>query len=542
MSKTWISYKQQDVTGNYDAIIIGSGLGGLGTAALLAKKAGKKVLVLEKHYVAGGFTHVFKRKDYEWDVGLHYVGEVNREKTFLHSLFNYVTDGELKWAEMDEVYDKFVFGGEQYDYVKGKENFLKKMKEYFPGEEDAIDEYVYLIYKTAHSAAAFFGERALTPFFGSIAGLFFKPPFLKFSDRTTLEVLQSLTNNKKLIAVLAGQYGDYGLPPASSSFAIHAMVAKHYINGGAYPVGGAQRIAETIYPLIKKAGGEVFVNAGVKEIIIKDNKAIGVKMEDGSEIFSPVIISDTGIESTFGHLINENIAEEHGLKEKLNKVRPSVSHVCLYIGIKESWSRLRQAGLGNANYWIYPHYDLDKAVNDFIADPTKEFPVVYISFPSAKDPDWENRYPGKSTVEIITLAPYEWFKDWEDKRWKKRGEAYEKLKENFSQRLLEQLYKTVPELKGKVDYYELSSPLSTKHFTSYEKGEIYGIDHTTDRFRHKFLRAHTPVKNLFLTGQDIVTVGIGGALFAGLITAAAVLKNPGLVNEVRKAAEKDVAL
>ena len=537
MSKSWPSYKKQHSSENYDAIVIGSGLGGLGTAAILAKKAKKKVLVLEKHYVAGGFTHVFKRRDYEWDVGLHYVGEVNREKTFLYQLFNYVTDGELKWAEMDAVYDKMVIAGKQYDYVAGKENFLKKMKEYFPGEEDAIDEYVYLIYKTAHSAANFFSERALPPFLGSIAGLFFKPPFLKQSDRTTLEVLQSFTKNKELIGVLAGQYGDYGLPPASSSFAIHAMVAKHYINGGAYPIGGAQRIAETIYPIIKNAGGEVFVNAGVQEIIIKDNKAVGVKMEDGSELFAPIIISNAGIENTFGHLVNNEVADKHGMREKLKLVQPSVAHVCLYIGIKESWKNLN---LGNANYWIYPHYDHDKAVKDFIADPSKEFPVVYISFPSAKDPDWENRYPGKSTVEIITLAPYEWFKDWEDARWKKRGDEYEKLKENFSNRLLEQLYKTVPQLKGKVDFYELSSPLSTKHFTSYASGEIYGIDHTTDRFRHKFLRAHTPVKNLFLTGQDVVTVGIGGALFAGLITASAVLKNPGLVNEVRKQVEKVV--
>lgn len=531
MSKSWISYKQQTITGNYDAIIIGSGLGGLGTAAILAKKAGKKVLVLEKHYVAGGFTHVFKRKGYEWDVGLHYVGEVNRERTFLYQLFDYVTDGQLKWAEMDEVYDKMVLNGEQYDYVMGKENFIRRMKAYFPDEEEAIDGYVHAVYKTAHSAAAFFSERALPPLLGNIAGLFSKTPFLKYSDRTTLEVLQSLTKNQKLIGVLAGQYGDYGLPPAQSSFAIHAMVAKHYINGGAYPVGGSQRIAETIYPVIKNAGGEIFVNAGVKEIIIKDNKAIGVKMEDGKELFAPIVISNAGIENTYRHLVNLDTAEKHGFREKLSKVKPSVSHICLYIGINESWKKLK---LGNANYWIYPHYDHDKAVADFIANPDGEFPVVYISFPSGKDPDWENRYPGKSTVEIITLAPYDWFKKWEDGRWKKRGDDYEAFKEKFAQRMLEQLYKTVPELKGKIDFYELSSPLSTKHFTSYANGEIYGIDHTTDRFRHKFLRAHTPVKNLFMTGQDIVTVGIGGALFSGLITASAILKNAGLVNEIKK--------
>lgn len=538
MSKPWPSYKQQKVAGAYDVIVIGSGLGGMSTAALLSKMAGKKVLVLEKHYVAGGFTHTFKRKDYEWDVGLHYVGEVNREKTFLRRLFNFVTDGELKWAEMDPVYDRMIFGREQFDFVKGKNEFLQKMKEYFPGEEEALEKYVSLVYKSARSAGNFFVEKAIPPFLGNLIGFFLRRPFLRNSDRTTLEVLQGLTGNKKLIGVLAGQYGDYGLPPSSSSFAIHSMVAKHYMNGAAFPVGGSQRISETIYPVIKRAGGEVFVNAGVKEIIIRDNKAVGVQMEDGTEIFAPLVISNAGIENTWRYLVNEKIALKHGMAEKLKQVNPSVSHVCLYIGIKESWKNL---GLGNANLWIYPHFDHDQAVKDFIADPSKPFPVVYISFPSGKDPDWENRYPGKSTIEIITLAPFGWFKKWEGEKWKKRGEEYEKLKEDFSQRLLGKLYEVIPALRGKVNYYELSSPLSTKHFTSYMNGEIYGIDHNPNRFRQKFLNPGTPVKNLFLTGQDVVTAGIGGALIAGLITASSILKNPGIVKKILKSPENQMA-
>lgn len=529
MSKPWISYKRQAITENYDAIVIGSGLGGLSTAAILSKK-GKKVLVLEKHYVAGGFTHVFKRKDYEWDVGLHYVGEVNRKQTFLYQLFSYVTNGELKWEEMDEVYDRIIIGNEQFDYVKGSKAFIAKMKSYFPTEGKAIEEYVKLINEASRTAAKFFSEKALPPFIGNMAGLFLKSAFLKYANKTTLEVLQHLTTNKKLIAVLAAQYGDYGMPPASSSFAIHAMVAKHYINGGAYPIGGAQRIAETIYPVIKNAGGEILVNAGVKKILIKNNKAIGVEMEDGNEVLAPIVVSNAGIENTFSQLIEETLSAKHGLKEKLNKLEPSSSHVCLYIGINENWKKL---GLGNANLWIYPHNDHDKAITDFRKDYNAPLPVVYISFPSAKDPDWENRYPNKSTVEIITVAQYDWFKKWEDARWKKRGEEYNALKEQFSQRLLEQLYKYVPQLKGKIDYYELSSPLSTKHFTSYASGEIYGVDHTPERFKQKFLRAHSPIKNLFLTGQDIVTVGIGGAIFSGLITSSAIL-NKNLVAEIRK--------
>ncbi|MBP6732593.1 MAG: hypothetical protein KA149_11070, partial [Chitinophagales bacterium] len=99
---------------------------------------------------------------------------------------------------------------------------------------------------------------------------------------------------------------------------------------------------------------------------------------------------------------------------------------------------------------------------------------------------------------------------------------YTAFKEKLSQRLLEELYKKHPNLRGKIDHYELSTPLSTEHFVNYQYGEIYGIDHTTDRFDQKFLKAATPVKNLYLTGQDIVSCGVGGALFSGLITASAV--------------------
>src|SRR5258706_12940842 len=102
----------------YDSIIIGSGLGGLTTAVLLAKR-GKKVLVLEKHYVVGGFTHTFKRKNFVWDVGVHYVGQTHDKKSLLSKAFDYVTDGKLQWEHMGEVYDKAIIEGEEYLFKSG---------------------------------------------------------------------------------------------------------------------------------------------------------------------------------------------------------------------------------------------------------------------------------------------------------------------------------------------------------------------------------------------------------------------------------------
>lgn len=513
------SYKQRPVLEEkYDAIIIGSGMGSLTVGAILAKE-GKKVLILEKHYTAGGFTHIFKRKGYEWDVGIHYIGGVQQEKSPIRKLFDYVSDHQLKWADMGEVYDRIIIGESSYDFVKGVENFRNKIVSYFPEEENAIDRYIDLVFKANKVMGAFYKEKALPGFLRFLIGGFLKRPYLKFSDQTTYEVLGKLTNNQELIKVLTAQYGDYGLPPKQSSFAMHASVARHYFGGGNFPIGGSSKIVETVDPVIEASSGTILTNADVDQVIVENNIAKGVKMIDGKEFYSNIIISGTGVFSTFGKLLPDSVIREHKLMESLQKVTPSVSHACLYMGFKSSPEDLQ---LPKTNFWIYPDdVDHDTCVARYLKDQNADFPVVYVSFPSAKDPDWSNRYPNRSTIDIITLVPYEAVSKWKGTKWMKRGEDYEVWKENISQRLMKALFKQLPHLEGKVDHYELSTPLSTEHFVNYEKGEIYGIDHTPERFRQKFLQPRTPIKGLFLTGQDIVTAGVGGALFSGVITASA---------------------
>jgi all-trans-retinol 13,14-reductase len=149
--------------------------------------------------------------------------------------------------------------------------------------------------------------------------------------------------------------------------------------------------------------------------------------------------------------------------------------------------------------------------------------MTYISFPSAKDPDFTRRMPGKATIEVVSIAPYEWFESWEDTRWMKRGEDYNELKTELSNRLIEILEREVPQVRGKIAYHELSTPLSTRHFGNYPKGEIYGLEHTPARFRERALRPKTGLKGFYLTGQDVCTAGIAGALFGAVLSASAIL-------------------
>ena len=191
------------------------------------------------------------------------------------------------------------------------------------------------------------------------------------------------------------------------------------------------------------------------------------------------------------------------------------------MGLNQSASDLK---LSNTNLWIYPDYNHDKSLENYIKDPNNSLPVVYVSFPSAKDPSFEKKNPGFSTMEAITIAKWEEYDQWKDKPWKKRGNEYESKKEALCERILKTVFSHVPQIRSALVYKELSTPLSVKSMANYSKGELYGIDHTPCRFHQRWLKPKTEIKNLYLTGQDVITVGVTSALFSGLLTASSILK------------------
>lgn len=512
-------YHKKRLGEHYDSIVIGSGIGGLCTAAILAK-TGQKVCVLEQHYTAGGFTHTYVRNGYEWDVGVHYIGDVQKPWSPIRRVFDYISNGELKWAYMDEVYDKIIIGDKEYNYVAGRDNFSREMKKHFPGEEAAIDEYLKRISRVNALVPRFFAGQSLPRKLGIAYNKVRKHLLPDYFNAPTLEVMRELTNNQELIAVLTGQWGDYGHTPAESSFLVHALVAKHYLAGGNYPVGGSSKIAETIVPVIRDAGGEVFTYAEVDKIIIEGNRARGVRLANGDEIYAANIVSAAGITNTVERFLPRSVAKRYGFDKKIEKTPPSAAHICLYIGLQDTAENL---GLPKTNYWVYKHNDHDRSVKEYTENPEQDVPLAYISFPSAKDPEFEKHFPGKATIEVLTLSEYKWFEEWKGTEWSKRGPEYEAYKEKLSQQLFKVLYKHFPQLEGKIDYYELSTPLSTEHFQLNEHGEIYGVVQTPERFEQDWMHPQSPIKNLYLTGQDVMTAGVGGALLSGVMTAANML-------------------
>ncbi len=522
-------YRPNRLEPDYDAIIIGSGMGGLTTAAFLSE-LGWKVCVLEQHYTAGGYTHSFERHGYEWDPGVHYIGDVGAQ-TRNKRMFDFVSEGRLEWAPMDNEYDRFYVGDKVFCARAGKKKFRNNLVRMFPGEEQAIDRHLALLKKAGKAATAFGLERMLPAWQRVLMWPWLrlqKPPWLY---RKTYDVLSELTSNQDLIATLCGQWGDMGLPPKRSPFFMHAMIARHYLHGGYYPVGGSWKIADSIIPKIQKAGGEVFTYASVEQILVENDEVKGVLMADGHRIECDCVISSAGVSNTYGRLLPDGLAEKHGYTRRLPSVQPSFAHLGVYIGLKQTAEEL---GIPKTNFWIYPSNDYDAAVEEFIDNDDAEFPVVYISFPSAKDPDYQNRHPGTATVEIVAPAPYSWFEKWQGSTWGKRGEEYEAFKAELGERLLRYLYHKLPQLEGKVDYYEVSTPQSTNWFSAYQYGELYGLDHTPERLKQHWLGPRTSIKGLWMTGQDTLTCGVTGAMMSGMLTVAAMVGMRKLMPTLKK--------
>jgi len=530
-----VSYKHAELAEQWDAIVVGSGIGGLTAAVLLGAHGGKRVLVLERHYAAGGFTHTFRRPGYEWDVGLHYIGGMQDETSPVRRAFDHVTAGKVKWTPMPEVYDRMRIAGQTFDYVAGLERFRERMKQAFPSDAAAIDKYVAAVQACNRASRLYYAEKAIPGVIAAVAGGLMRAGYMRWARRTTREVLEGLTANHELIGVLTAQWGDYGLPPAQSSFAVHATIAEHYFAGASYPKGGAGSIAEAMVPLVEGHGGCVVTGAEVAGILVDGAKAVGVQMSDGREFLAPLVVSDAGAANTFQRLLPENLTALDSVRGKLRNLQPSTAHTSLYVGLDRSDAEL---GLQGTNLWVYPGFDHDANVErfarDFPSDMDAAFPGVYISFPSAKDTSFQTRFPGKSTVEAIAMMPYAAFAKWGESRWKRRGKEYDALKQRLTAQLLAELERQVPAVSGHVACAELSTPVTTQHFMNYGSGEIYGIASTPARFAMRELGARTPIRGLYLTGQDVASLGVVGALFGGVISASVALgKN--LMSVVTKA-------
>ena len=508
---------------NWDAIVIGSGIGGLSAAGLLAAVAGKRVLVLEKHSEPGGLTHVFRRDGASWDVGVHYVGEMEEGST-VRSFFDFLSGRQLRWNRMPDEFERFIYPDLDFAVPSNPDQYLERLIARFPDEERALRQYFRDIRSVQRWDVLGFAQGFMPPLLGTFLRQIQKLTGAK-ATQTTGAYLNRHFRSPLLRALLASQWGDYGLPPSQSAFAIHAQIVGHYLKGAWFPAGGSSRIARTFEKGIESRGGAIRVCQEVTAILTRDGVAAGVKVIDGRgteprevTYHAPVIISNAGAPITYERLL----PTEGDIGNRTKPVRTLIrqldsgpSAVTLYLRLKASASTL---GIRGENYWISTTTDHD-AVREHGVKLLAGHPSnIYLSFPSAKS--GEERF---HTAEIVSLVDDQAFASWKERPKGNRGKDYAGLKERISQGLLALAETAVPGLAALVEYMELSTPLTMEHYTSHPRGRFYGLAATPARYKSALLGSRTPIPGLYLSGCDAGCLGVVGAMMGGVGAAAQAL-------------------
>lgn len=492
----------------FDTIVIGSGMGALATASILAQVGKQRVLVLESHFKLGGFLHSFQRQGYTWDPGLHYIGEM-QHGSMTREAMDLVTGGGVTWHQIGSQFETYCFPEESFSQPSNGIEFREKLIERFPRETTAIKRYFKDVKSTASWLQRWFFSKQ---FRGPIANMISMGRSLP--KMTTRQYIDKHFSDPLLKGILTAQWPDFGTPPDESAFGIHATVVHDFLNGGYYPKGGSQRIADCAAEKIEEAGGKCLVSHPVSEILIRDNKACGVRVERKGkviEFFADRVVAGCGVRTTFDKLV----PKEHGKREreKLQKVANGTSALIVFLGLS---SDPREHGFTDTNYWIYDRID------HRLTEPTADnpFPVdgAFLAFGSLRDPD-----KAKHTAQIITFSREEEWKQFAATNWKKRGDQYEESKQQRMDSLIDFVASKFPELRRLIDYAELATPLSVRDFTGHPQGAIYGPECTPERLSSQEWSISTSVKRLYLTGTDLGVPGINSALMLGVMTSGKML-------------------
>lgn len=518
---------------DYDIVVIGSGIGGLAFASLMAQLQNRRVLVLERHFKIGGFTHTFSRPgQYVWDVGVHYVGGMAPGSEG-RSFFDLITRAGVEWNKMPSPFEKFVYPDFTFAVADDPGQYRQDLIDRFPAERRAIEQYFKDLAAVGQWLSAYMMAR-MAPAFISLPARLLNLGAQSMALSTTREYLDRNFRDPRLKAVLASQWGDYGLPPSQSAFAIHALIVTHYMNGAYYPAGSAARIAESIVPIVEAHGGACRVNHEVTEILVRDRRAIGVRAAvkkgartETAEFYAPVVVSDAGARTTFCKLLPSPVNVP--FRQELDSLPHGHGMVTVYLGLKNDG---RALGFRGENHWIYDGYDLDALFqrrNELLqGKPTG----CYLSFPSLKDPQARNH-----TAEIIAMLDYGTVSPWRDQPWRKRDQDYQSLKDQIAHTLIDFVDAHYPGFRDLVACCEVSTPLTGEFFTGHARGSPYGIPATPERFRKAWLRPQTPIRNLYLTGADVASLGVMGAMMGGVATAIQLMGSAGyprIVAEARK--------
>lgn len=483
----------------YDAIVVGAGLGGLTCAALLAR-AGKSVLVAERHDRPGGYAHAFRRGGYLFDSAVHLVGGCEPTPFegggLLHRVLTSVgARDELEFKRIDPLYTAQYPGLELRPRL-GLDEFVRSHAEVFPSERKGLQglmQECLAIQIEARRAA-----ELASPFeIMQRPGRF--PTLLRYRRATLARVMDEHLEDPRAKAVFATFWPYLGLPPERVSFVYFASMLLSYVAEGAYYCKGSfQRLARALAHAVERDGGEVLLRSPVRRISVANGRASGIVLENGQRIAAPVVISNVDLRQTVEELVGVESFPAR-FRRPLARLAPSVSAFVAYLATDLDLSTL---GASHETFH-FESYDHEAAWASTVAGRPGWWTATV---PTLADPSLAPA--GQHLMTLTTLVPYDASSSWRREKNARVDAMIDAAERRF------------PGLRDSLRFAEGGSPRTMERYTRNSDGAIYGWALSPDQIGPGRPSNETPLPGLWLAGHwaqpgggvyGVVTSGVNAA-------------------------------
>lgn len=469
----------------YDVIIIGAGIAGLTCGAYLAKK-GLKVLIVEHHSIPGGFCTSFKRGDFIFDIGVHYLGNIHETGVMRRLIDDLDLDSELRFIRINPS-DVVFLPDRKIIFRNDFDETVHNIQLAFPNNATAIKEFCSLLNNDN-----------------------FLVLYKTFRNKTFRQVLDQYFNDEEIKSFFSILLGNIGLPSTKVSALTAAVMYRDYIfRGGYYPRGGMQKFPDALAKRFLEYGGDLLLNKTVTKIKVCGGKVEGILIEDSYLVHADYLVSNCSARQTFCELLGEDYLPG-SLREKLNQMIPSPSAFIVYFALKDS---LDKQGL-YSNMWYCPSLNIDEVYEDSLSEKVNVSDFLFVSLASLHDDTLCPR--GYQVGHLITLVPYMNQDYWQENQNRIEASMI-KTANDIVPGFSANLYKTYP-----------ATPLTIMKYTKADRGAIYGWASILSQ-TGSVMGSETFIPNLYMAGHwATLESGQGGvtmAAFSGRNVARAIANN-----------------
>jgi phytoene dehydrogenase-like protein len=477
---------------DFDAVIIGSGLGGLSCAAAFARQ-GFKPLVLEQHYVPGGYATTFKRPGgFVFDVSLHSTSVSERER--LDKIIpGFPEIKDIEYVPHPNLY-RLIFP--DYDIrvpQKDLQGYINTLVKLFPEEREGIEG----IFEDMKGVAGDISKYSAAGGKINMSTFAQDYPYLSKSfAKTWGSMLDARIKNIKLKAIISALWGYFGLPPSKLSSLYYALPTISYLQeGGYYVKGRSQAISNAMVKYIEERGGKVMLRTRVDKILVKDHAAYAVQTADKKVYTGKVVVSNANAYDTFHRMLDEGDYLKDYLA-KMDRYTVSVSSFQVFLGLKKDL--VGELGIKDTEIFYETGYDMEEGFKRALNGEVENSGYGLMLY----DNLYKDYSPkGKNTITLLTLQGYDHWKKYEADYFKGNKEEYLKEKERIADVLIRKAEETLlPGLSKAIEVKEIGTPLTNVRYTSNYRGAIYGWDQTIDNSPPNRMPHITPIKNLYLAG------------------------------------------